>query len=239
MNKTGLALFVLTAALFAAQADAGGVARQCEYNSDCIEPLVCLHSNHVCVVQCREDRDCQYDPVGILNRPLGGSCRNMTFERNGSHLVPTDPVNVSRVRVGDAGNSLEDHDVCLLSDSPNWGRSRPPGQTVVPSSVSVEPAQQAAAPVPLADSSEVHVQPPTPNGGIARGVDYPGMDLSNQQTEDDGGAACRQVCVANSQCHAFSWVRPGVQSTNAVCWLKSGVPPSVKNGDVNSGIVQR
>lgn len=79
--------------------------------------------------------------------------------------------------------------------------------------------------------------PPTSQGGIQRSVNFPGMDIGGSDTSDDRGRMCRALCVASLQCHAFSWVRPGVQGPSARCWLKSGVSSSVPDPNVNSGTV--
>ena len=74
---------------------------------------------------------------------------------------------------------------------------------------------------------------------IRRGVNFPGMDISGQDTANDGGTACARICVANTQCRAFSWVRPGVQGPSAKCWIKNGVPAGNADPNVNSGTVVR
>lgn len=48
--------------------DGGTVSAPCVYSSDCPEPLVCR--NGACLVECREDRDCDY-----FASCIGGRCR--------------------------------------------------------------------------------------------------------------------------------------------------------------------
>jgi len=74
---------------------------------------------------------------------------------------------------------------------------------------------------------------------IRQGVNFPGMDIAGSDTPNDGGTICLQSCQANTQCRAFSWVRPGMQGPNAKCWLKGGVPVGQPDPNVNSGIVNR
>lgn len=75
---------------------------------------------------------------------------------------------------------------------------------------------------------------------IRQGVNLPGMDIGGSgDTANDGGRLCQQICQANAQCRAFSWVRPGVQGPNAKCWLKGGLPVAQPDPNVNSGIVNR
>ena len=55
-----------------------------------------------------------------------------------------------------------------------------------------------------------------------KGVNLPGGDSFNTPTVDDSGRQCAVTCVQNSECRAFTWVRPGVQGPGAVCWIKAG-----------------
>ncbi len=87
--------------------------------------------------------------------------------------------------------------------------------------------------------SSIVIQPPGVLPSIQHGINYPGMDLSSSETASDDGMQCAQLCRANAQCRAFSWVRPGIQRGSAMCWLKSGVPTAKADPNVNSGIIQR
>lgn len=47
---------------------------------------------------------------------------------------------------------------------------------------------------------------------------------------------CRDACLSESQCMAWTYVRPGVQDPRlARCWLKHSVPPATSNGCCTSG----
>ena len=69
------------------------------------------------------------------------------------------------------------------------------------------------------------------------GVDRPGSDLRHgfALPQADPGL-CRQACDEDSQCRAYTYVKPGVQAGSAVCWLKHAVPPAVANDCCVSGI---
>jgi hypothetical protein len=69
------------------------------------------------------------------------------------------------------------------------------------------------------------------------GSDLPGSDYQHEPTS---GVAedCRKRCDADGNCLAWTWVKPGVQNSLAMCWLKNAVPPSVKNENATSGIKQ-
>ncbi|MEH1919118.1 PAN domain-containing protein [Nostoc sp.] len=47
---------------------------------------------------------------------------------------------------------------------------------------------------------------------------------------------CQQSCVNDSRCSAYTYVRPGVQGTRAVCYLKSVAPPPTPNNCCVSGV---
>ena len=61
--------------------------------------------------------------------------------------------------------------------------------------------------------------------GIEYGTDRPGMDYKNFDIVDNP-KICRDRCLAEVNCKAWTFVRPGHQGPSARCWLKSGVPPS-------------
>jgi hypothetical protein len=52
-----------------------------------------------------------------------------------------------------------------------------------------------------------------------RGGDYKDFDLPQARIE-----LCRDACANDSNCRAFTYVKPGGQGPNARCWLKSSVP---------------
>ena len=224
------ALILFSGLLCCGPAPATGT-RTCVYNSDCATPLVCTDTGY-CREQCREDRDCPFGPVdGHWQR---GQCRNLTYDYDSAgHYVPIPPAQAHNVVVGTARWPARDHDTCLLPNSPYWSISRPPGQLGMQfgGTVSVAPAS--------AGGGGVSVVPAAPNGTILRGVNFPGKDMMGISTPDDGGVQCRASCLANGQCKAFSWVRPGVQGPDAKCWLKGGVPNSNPDPNANSGVVNR
>ncbi|MEH1935853.1 MAG: PAN domain-containing protein [Nostoc sp.] len=48
-------------------------------------------------------------------------------------------------------------------------------------------------------------------------------------------SVCQQSCINDNTCNAYTYVRPGVQGTNAVCYLKSVAPASTPNDCCVSG----
>ena len=57
-------------------------------------------------------------------------------------------------------------------------------------------------------------------------VDRPGSDYRSFDLHAPRPELCRDTCLAEPQCRAFTYVNPGVQGANARCWLKSSVPGS-------------
>jgi hypothetical protein len=74
--------------------------------------------------------------------------------------------------------------------------------------------------------------------GLEWGVNRPGGDYVNYSVSPAHPSACRQACVSDPDCRAFTYIEPNVQSVAARCWLKSRVPTgSVETGRV-SGVVR-
>ena len=67
------------------------------------------------------------------------------------------------------------------------------------------------------------------------GVNRPGQDYRSFPTSSSP-EDCRQACADDSKCQAFTWVRPGIQGPQAVCWLKSGASPRARDETCVSGV---
>lgn len=63
------------------------------------------------------------------------------------------------------------------------------------------------------------------------GSDYRSFDLATPRPE-----ACRDTCLIEPQCVAFTYVNPGAQGPTARCWLKSAAPPATPNPCCVSGV---
>jgi hypothetical protein len=90
----------------------------------------------------------------------------------------------------------------------------------------------AIAPVPMQQELKVI----TPTAGFESDTDRPGMDYHNFDLSEAQPELCRQACMQELQCKAFTYVKPGVQGPGARCWLKSGVPASVNSSCCISGV---
>jgi hypothetical protein len=65
------------------------------------------------------------------------------------------------------------------------------------------------------------------------GVNLPGSDYAHFSA--DSQFVCRNSCGGDPDCKAWTWVKPGIQGPAGQCWLKSRVPPIVKDDCCSSG----
>jgi hypothetical protein len=80
--------------------------------------------------------------------------------------------------------------------------------------------------------------PPSPPYGpmsVEPNTDRPGGDFTSFSLPQANADLCRTACESNVQCAAFTYVNPGVQGPNAMCWLKSVVNPPVASACCTSG----
>jgi hypothetical protein len=99
----------------------------------------------------------------------------------------------------------------------------------------------AALAVLAASCTLVQTEPGSP-GYVSSGsaalevnVDRPGSDYRSFDLVSPSPEQCRDTCMVEPQCLAFTYVSPGVQGPSAKCWLKSAVPPAQPNGCCVSG----
>src|SRR5262249_42966212 len=91
-------------------------------------------------------------------------------------------------------------------------------------------APPAAPAAPAADS------PPPSNGPMEEGVNRNGGDIQNMDLPSPDPALCRAEGDRNPNCLAWTYVKPGVQGTNARCWLKNPVPEPHPDDCCTSGV---
>jgi hypothetical protein len=80
--------------------------------------------------------------------------------------------------------------------------------------------------------------PPSPPIGpvsVEPGVDRPGADYEHFAMPDDDPKRCSAACENDHRCAAYTYVRPGFQGPDAICWLKASVPQSIQNNCCISG----
>jgi 1-phosphatidylinositol phosphodiesterase len=94
--------------------------------------------------------------------------------------------------------------------------------------------------------------PPPPSGGWQGGpttpppppasrqwepqTDRPGSDYRSFDLRESRPELCRDACMSERQCRAFTYVRPGAQGPQARCGLKNAVPPARPNDCCLSGV---
>ena len=71
---------------------------------------------------------------------------------------------------------------------------------------------------------------------MLHGIIMPGSIMRTVQIEQDDPANCQAACRAETQCAAWTYVRPGLQGQQARCWLKSKVPQQFQNQCCTSGV---
>jgi hypothetical protein len=68
------------------------------------------------------------------------------------------------------------------------------------------------------------------------GMDRIGSDYTNVAMTGDDPQQCRAACLADAQCKAYTFVKPGVQGPEANCFLKNAVPAASASDCCTSGI---
>jgi len=51
----------------------------------------------------------------------------------------------------------------------------------------------------------------------------------------DNAVACERLCDGQQQCRGWTWVKPGVQGPQAVCWIKSELKSTMRSDCCISG----
>ena len=80
-------------------------------------------------------------------------------------------------------------------------------------------------------TNSVQAQSSLEPGTDRAGSDYQGFPLRSADP-----AACQRRCDDDSACRAYTYVNPGVQGPQAMCYLKSSVPAASANACCTSGV---
>jgi hypothetical protein len=104
--------------------------------------------------------------------------------------------------------------------------------------------RQVAAPVAAASTSLpsqpppccAGPAPPVPGSGPMANTNLHGSDYRNFELTSDSATLCQNACKSDNQCLAWTYVHPGLQGSNAHCWLKNVIPPASANSCCISGI---
>lgn len=92
-------------------------------------------------------------------------------------------------------------------------------------------AQPGAAPPAQAQPGQ------TRSATLEYGTNRRGMDMRRLILPNGTPEMCRDACLADGACRAFTFVQPGIQGPEARCWLKGGVPEPNSARCCVSGVV--
>ena len=73
---------------------------------------------------------------------------------------------------------------------------------------------------------------------LERGTDRMGGDYRGFALREPDPQQCREACAADARCLAYTYVNPGVQRAEAMCYLKNVVPAPRRDGCCTSGARQ-
>ena len=68
------------------------------------------------------------------------------------------------------------------------------------------------------------------------GIDRFGSDFKRLTFDRNSADHCRNACLADKACRAYTHVKPGIQEVRSVCYLKKSVPTATKNSCCISGV---
>jgi PAN domain len=116
-----------------------------------------------------------------------------------------------------------------------------PGVYVDEGASRTRPSDGVNAAVPRYIVSDNRTAPLAPAGaaamigpGMQRDTNYYGSDY--RHVDSLTAAQCQAACAKETQCKAWTWVKPGVQGPSAKCWLKNAVPAKSSNACCISGM---
>ncbi|HKO09237.1 MAG TPA: TIR domain-containing protein [Alphaproteobacteria bacterium] len=99
----------------------------------------------------------------------------------------------------------------------------------------------ASSPPPSAQAAPAGgATPPgaTRQATLEYGVNRRGSDMRSLELPGGTPEQCRNACLADMSCLAFTFVQPGIQGPNARCWLKNAVPQATPSTCCVSGVAQ-
>jgi hypothetical protein len=82
----------------------------------------------------------------------------------------------------------------------------------------------------------VAIPPAIPVQAMEQNTDRPGQNYRNFDLDTPDPTQCRNACLEEGGCKAWTYVKPGTQGPKARCWLKTGVPAATTNSCCVSGV---
>lgn len=67
-------------------------------------------------------------------------------------------------------------------------------------------------------------------------IDRKGLDYRSFELNQPDAKLCQSTCNGDNRCKAWTYVKPGIQSNKAMCWLKDRVPQAHSNSCCTSGV---
>ncbi|MBI1397506.1 MAG: hypothetical protein GC151_16155 [Betaproteobacteria bacterium] len=77
------------------------------------------------------------------------------------------------------------------------------------------------------------------SGTFESRVDLPGRDYASSRLASADPDLCAAACANDDRCRAFTYVAPGHQGSDAMCYLKDGVPARVMDAECCTSGVKR
>ncbi len=71
---------------------------------------------------------------------------------------------------------------------------------------------------------------------VENNTDRPGGDYQDFDLNEAKYQLCQSACAGDANCQAYTYVKPGVQGSNARCWLKNTVPTAGGSSCCISGV---
>gem|GEM_PF-1451186 len=80
---------------------------------------------------------------------------------------------------------------------------------------------------------------PVRGGTVESGIDRPGYDIAQIPMTEADPLACQALCATDANCRAWTYVAPGLQGDQAVCWTKFDIPDGLPNDCCTSGVMDQ
>ncbi|MBV9564526.1 MAG: PAN domain-containing protein [Bradyrhizobium sp.] len=77
------------------------------------------------------------------------------------------------------------------------------------------------------------------NGAVETSIDRAGGDYHNfELKKDDSDEACKEACITDNKCRAWTYARAGYVGKEARCFLKKDIKPPRHRAGFTSGVVR-